>query len=952
METVDQINKLKEFIDSKYLNKLKENLTKDKNYLEIDFNDLSKFNLELATMLLDEPEEIIKAVDIAIEEENSHIQVLFYNLPESTYLPLSRISNQLNKFLTFEGHVMKPSDIFLKCVSAKFECPSCLPKGTPVLTIDGYKPIEEAKIVISLDHSGNFIPIDAKIIQKGVKNIWKINNEINCSGDHKWFVYRDGSVQVIQTKDLNSKDILLRINDKMHNLWNEEPKYQEADMLRIMQEKELRSISNRGGENKNRQSKNNKIIQERSFNNSNCKHTRNESQIDQEKIDKIRREDTFFGRTKPDKREIWTYLEAWQEMWRERISEIGETQFELEMSNLWKIERQEKRIIGSPPRWQSLQQFDREPNGSLSIMPYKITSISQTTHAVEMYDLQVPLYNNFILHNGVVTHNCGNILNILMFGKEFKEPVKCGCGRKGKFRLIDREFIKFQRLEIQESLDYVPDKPKRLVKKKVFIPENLTRKDINEQLQPGQKVRIHGFLDLEEIKVRGSQGKSNEFRTNIIANNLIPIESSWESIILNKKQIEKIKIMSQKKELLEEFSQSLAPTFEGYEILRKSLILQHVEGKRIYDENGQLEERGIILILLSGAPGTGKSYLMKKSLAISPLKNWTTGKGLTKVGLVACIVRDEYGSFTLEVGPLIMSDKGILGIDEMEKMEKADYGMLNNAMAEEKTKITKANIDQELRARTNILATSNPLHKKFVGEEPIINQLSPIPRDILDRFDVIWAMREEIDQDRLGDKYMDRHLQSEGVSQIWTNTEMQNYIAYARQLNPMLTREKAKYFNTKFASLTGKKKDETEQSHRLRGNILRWTYAHAKFHGIGKEDKNNNFEVSEKSIDFAFQLIRTSFEHLDLLDKEGFAQYEDIEDIPKKKEVNKFYVVKNCLKELAKDVTYKNVVPFDILKERINKEQEMDEDNIYIELEKLKRNGDIFEPRNAHYSII
>ncbi len=47
-----------------------------------------------------------------------------------------------------------------------------------------------------------------------------------------------------------------------------------------------------------------------------------------------------------------------------------------------------------------------------------------------------------------------------------------------------------------------------------------------------------------------------------------------------------------------------------------------------------------------------------RQLAISPHKNWTTGRGLTGVGLIACIVKDEYGGNTLDVGPIILGDKG------------------------------------------------------------------------------------------------------------------------------------------------------------------------------------------------------------------------------------------------------------------------------------------------------
>ena len=644
-----------------------------RKWLEIDFNQLSKYDPELAENLLDKPEETIKAASLASSQidDIEDRQILFCNLPESTNIPLSEIGDQINKFLSFKGYVMKPSDIFLKCDSARFECPSC-----------------------------------------------------------------------------------------------------------------------------------------------------------------------------------------------------------------------------------------------------------------------------------------GAIITVLMLGREWKEPKKCGCGRKGKFRLLSKHLIKFQRLEIQEAVDMVPDKPRRLIKKKVFIAENLTRKTINQELQPGKMVVINGFLELESLRSKSVKYETNEFRTNIIANNIIPIEHSWESIKLNKTETKKIVEMAKKKSLLEEFSQSLAPSFEGYEIIRKSLILQHVAGKRILDESGNLEERGTIHILLSGSPGTGKSYLLRKSLVISPLWNWTIGKGLTKVGLVACVVRDEYGSYVLEIGPLVMSDNGICGIDEMNAMNPNDFGMLNNAMNDEQTKITKANIDQMLKTRTSILATSNPIHKVFTDHESIIKQLAPIPKDILDRFDVIWPMREIIDQDKLEDKYMARHLKSENVKQIWSNEEMRNYISYARRLTPIIPLSVAKYFKEKFKKLTGKTKDEEEddQSHRLRGNILRWAYAHTKFAGIGKENQKNEIDMSKEDVNFAFTLMRYSFKLLGLI-KGGFIKYEDMEEIPTKTEINKYYLVKEAIKDLFEE--YKNKIPYDKLLERVKKENEdMDEDALDKEIDILNKNGEVFIPSRGFIARI
>jgi len=642
-----------------------------KDYAEVDFIKLSKFDIDLADKLLEEPEETIKAAEIALDSLGyPKIQVLFYNLPESTKLPLNEISDQLGKFLTFEGYVMKPSDIHLKAKSARFECPSC-----------------------------------------------------------------------------------------------------------------------------------------------------------------------------------------------------------------------------------------------------------------------------------------GNIITVLMLGKEWREPSKCSCGRKGKFRLLSQQLIKFQRLEIQEALDSVPDKPRRLIKKKVFISENLTRVGLNQELQPGKRIRIHGNLELEELRTT-SRFKTNEFRTNIVANNIIPIETSWESIKLGGKEIKKIKEMAEQKDILSEFAQSLSPSFEGYELIRKSLILQHVGGKRIFDSNGNLEERGIIHVILCGPPGSGKTYLMKRALVISPLWHWTQGAGLTKAGLVACVTKDEFGSYGLEIGPFVMADKGIIGIDEFEKVNKGDFGMLNNGMNDEQTKITKANIDQTLKTRTSVLAASNPLHKVFVDTDTILKQLAPVPKDILDRFDVIWAMRENIDQGKLEEKYMARHLKSESIKQVWTNDEMRNYIAYAKRLTPILNPFIAKFFNQKFKQLTGKTVDSStnEKSHRLRGNIFRWVYAHAKFTGVGKENHQLEVEISKLSVDFAFNLIRKSFDMLELINKEGFAKFEDVEDIPSKKEINNYYFIRNTIKELSK---LTKLIPYEnILKEVQKERKDIDEDKLDSEIQRLKNVGEIFEPRRGEISLL
>ena len=107
MDVTEKVNQFYKFIESHY----KSEISKNKKFLEIDFNKLSRYNPELAETLLDNPEETIKTASLSVEnfdEDIKDIQILFYNLPESTEIPLGEISDQLNKFLSFKGYVMKP----------------------------------------------------------------------------------------------------------------------------------------------------------------------------------------------------------------------------------------------------------------------------------------------------------------------------------------------------------------------------------------------------------------------------------------------------------------------------------------------------------------------------------------------------------------------------------------------------------------------------------------------------------------------------------------------------------------------------------------------------------------------------------------------------------------------------------------------------------------------------
>jgi replicative DNA helicase Mcm len=78
--------------------------------------------------------------------------------------------------------------------------------------------------------------------------------------------------------------------------------------------------------------------------------------------------------------------------------------------------------------------------------------------------------------------------------------------------------------------------------------------------------------------------------------------------------------------------------------------------------------RGEINALIIGDPGTAKSQLLQYISRLAPRGLYTSGRGTTAAGLTAAVVREKGGSMSLEAGALVLADKGIACIDEMDKM--------------------------------------------------------------------------------------------------------------------------------------------------------------------------------------------------------------------------------------------------------------------------------------------
>src|SRR3989338_649246 len=130
--------------------------------------------------------------------------------------------------------------------------------------------------------------------------------------------------------------------------------------------------------------------------------------------------------------------------------------------------------------------------------------------------------------------NCGNIIGVLQLDKKFTEPTKCGCGRKGKFRLLSKELIDAQGLVLEEAPEDLEggEQPKRM---NILLKDDLVSPMTEKHTNPGTKIRVGGFV--KEVPITGKDGgKLTRFDLMIEAINVEAIQEDYLEIEITKEE--------------------------------------------------------------------------------------------------------------------------------------------------------------------------------------------------------------------------------------------------------------------------------------------------------------------------------------------------------------------------------------------------------------------------------
>ncbi|XP_070789154.1 DNA replication licensing factor MCM3 [Pituophis catenifer annectens] len=430
--------------------------------------------------------------------------------------------------------------------------------------------------------------------------------------------------------------------------------------------------------------------------------------------------------------------------------------------------------------------------------------------------------------------------------------------------------------------------------------------DLVDKVKPGDRVQIIGTFRCLPSKKGGYT--SGTFRTILIACQVKQMSKEVQPEY-SSRDVSKIKKFSKQhsKDVFEQLSKSLAPSIHGHEYIKKAILCMLLGGVEKVLENGS-RLRGDINILLIGDPSVAKSQLLRYVLCTAPRAIPTTGRGSSGVGLTAAVTTDqETGERCLEAGAMVLADRGVVCIDEFDKMSDIDRTAIHEVMEQGRVTIAKAGIQAQLNARCSVLAAANPVYGRYDQYKTPMDNIG-LQDSLLSRFDLLFIVLDQMDpeQDReISDHVLRMHryraageqdgdamplgsavelLATEDPSfteeedqelQVYERHDdllhgprrrkekivsmefMRKYIHFAKMLKPVLTEEAAALIAQEYSSLRSQEQISSDNARtspitaRTLETLIRLSTAHAKAR-MSKIIEKQDAKAAVELVQFAY----------------------------------------------------------------------------------------------------
>jgi len=535
---------------------------------------------------------------------------------------------------------------------------------------------------------------------------------------------------------------------------------------------------------------------------------------------------------------------------------------------------------------------------------------------------------------------CGEKTEIAQTGNFITFPYRCSnptCKRTGNFELIyeESEFIDSQEIRVQEYPEELPpgQTPRSL-------DVQLIGKDIIDTARPGDRLHVVGIVRAE-AKSYPRTGKLRAFSLFLEANFIDTAGKEPESLIISPEEEEQIIKLSKDPWIHRKIIQSIAPSVYGYEHIKEAIMYLLFGGVPKYLPD--ISIRGELNILLIGDPGTAKSQLLRYVPRIAPRGLYTSGRGTTAAGLTAAVLPTPTGGMTLEAGALVLADRGIACIDEMDKMRPDDRVAIHEAMEQHTISVAKGGIVATLNARAAILAAANPALGRYDSYRTVAENIS-LPVTILSRFDLIFVLKDIPEKERdlqMSEHILELHRKGASPSEPPIPPDiLRKYIAFARGINPTLTKEaleRLRDFYLEMRAATETEGSPIAITARQLESLVRISEARARA-ALRKE-------VQPEDAEYAIAIMRRSLEEAGIDVSSKKIDIDIIMTGKPKSMQEKLRVILSILVKMEKDT---GLVKKSELLDKLSSEFDIQRAEAERLIGQLIREGTVYEPRDGY----
>lgn len=347
---------------------------------------------------------------------------------------------------------------------------------------------------------------------------------------------------------------------------------------------------------------------------------------------------------------------------------------------------------------------------------------------------------------------CGSLNYIPQPRMSTDEPHDCqGCEREGPFKIntAKSEWLDQRKLKVEELPGERPDSNAESVT--VFVDDDLCHHGGPNGLpdRNGQDVVVLGQYNVNEDELTG-RNANNEAGGWIEAHAIAFLSQDHEDVDVDAHKDEFMELANDP-DCIEKQKQSLVPGMHADEDLDRifeASVAWLFNAYRVEPDEGSGTFRGDLHMGIIGAPGRGKSTLGSALDEIAPKSEFRSGTGLSKVGLTAATVQEEFAGQTewsLSPGILPRSNGGHCIIDEVDDVIDENTKALHDALeGEQMVKVDKADISANLPTRTALLAMGNPRDGTFDRFEPLKDQID-LDDALVDRLDLLFTLDADLD---------------------------------------------------------------------------------------------------------------------------------------------------------------------------------------------------------------